>query len=289
MVFGIAGVLSLVSAPHGQQAPPGGASPEPAGRQGGRGPGRAGGPPPDPVAVIRGRAIFTQTCATCHGPDGRGGLQLGTDLSRSLVATANDAGEQLAALLKTGRPERGMPAFSIPADDVADLSAFCRSIAAPAGGAGAGRNTINAVVVGDPAAGQAYFKSAGCMQCHSATGDLRGIGSRLSVAAIQGRAVMPRGSGGYPRGFNSMPDPNEKPKTVTITPASGDKTTGTLLWITDFNVTFVDAAGARRTVARNGDVPKVEITDPLAWHIEHLKKLTDKDMHDLTAYLVTLK
>ena len=176
MVFGIAGVLSLVSAPHGQQAPPGGASPEPAGRQGGRGPGRAGGPPPDPVAVIRGRAIFTQTCATCHGPEGRGGLQLGTDLSRSLVATANDAGEQLAALLKTGRPERGMPAFSIPADDVADLSAFCRSIAAPAGGAGAGRNTIDAVVVGDPAAGQAYFKSAGCMQCHSATGDLRGIG-----------------------------------------------------------------------------------------------------------------
>ena len=125
MVFGIAGVLSLVSAPHAQQAPPGGASPEPAGRQGGRGPGRAGGPPPDPVAVIRGRAIFTQTCATCHGPEGRGGLQLGTDLSRSLVATANDAGEQLAALLKTGRPERGMPAFSIPADDVTDLSAFC--------------------------------------------------------------------------------------------------------------------------------------------------------------------
>ena len=65
--------------------------------------------------------------------------------------------------------------------------------------------------------------------------------------------------------------------------------TGTLLWITDFNVTLVDAAGARRTVARNGDVPKVEITDPLQSHLDHMKKLTDKDMHDLTAYLVTLK
>jgi cytochrome c oxidase cbb3-type subunit III len=100
---------------------------------------------------------------------------------------------------------------------------------------------------------------------------------------------MPRGSGGYPRGFNSPPDPNEKPKTVNITDQSGAKTTGRLLWITDFYVTLVDDAGVRRTIARSGDTPKVEITDPLQWHIEHLKKLTDKNMHDLTAYLVTLK
>jgi cytochrome c oxidase cbb3-type subunit 3 len=61
------------------------------------------------------------------------------------------------------------------------------------------------------------------------------------------------------------------------------------MWITDFNVTLVDASGIRRTIARDGDVPKVEVADPLAWHIQHLKQLTDKDMHDVTAYLVTLK
>ena len=274
----------VVSRPHAQQAPVSAAQPpRPADPGGG---GRAAGPLPDTAAVARGRQVFAQTCASCHGADGRGGPRGGTDLTRSPIATANDGGQQLSALLKTGRPERGMPVFSMSADDVIDLSAFVRSIAAPAGG---GRGSITAVVVGDAEAGAAYFKSAGCPACHSPTGDLKGIGSRLPPASIQGRAVMPRGSGGYPRGFNSAPDPGEKPKTVTITPKSGEKITGTLLWITDFNVTLIDSSGVRRTVARNGDIPKVEVTDPLQWHIEHLKKLTDKDMHDVTAYLVTLK
>jgi cytochrome c oxidase cbb3-type subunit 3 len=260
------------------QAP--GAQPPGAGR---------GGPPPDPAAVARGRQIFSPTCASCHGADAHGGPQIGTDLSRSAIATANDAGQQLGALLKTGRPERGMPAFSMSAEDVMDLSAFFRSVAPPAGRGGGGRGAVNAAVVGDARAGEAYFHSAGCTQCHSATGDLKGIGSRESVAAIQGGVVMPRGSGGYPRGYKSAPDPDEKPKTVVVTQPSGEKITGNLLWITDFNVTLVDADGTRRTIARNGDVPKVEVTDPLAWHIQHLKQLTDKDMHDVTAYLVTLK
>jgi cytochrome c oxidase cbb3-type subunit 3 len=247
-----------------------------------------GGSSPDAAAAARGRPIFSPTCASCHGADAHGGPQIGTDLSRSAIATANDAGQQLGALLKTGRPERGMPAFSMSAEDVMDLSAFFRSVAPPAG-RGGGRGAVNAVVVGDAAAGEAYFNAAGCTKCHSATGDLKGIGSRESVAAIQGGVVMPRGSGGYPRGYKSAPDPDEKPKTVVITQPSGEKITGNLMWITDFNVTLVDASGIRRTIARDGDVPKVEVTDPLAWHIQHLKQLTDKDMHDVTAYLVTLK
>ena len=64
---------------------------------------------------------------------------------------------------------------------------------------------------------------------------------------------------------------------------------GTLMWITDFSVTLRDASGTRRTFARDGDAPKVEVKDPLQWHLDHLRTLTDKDMHDLTAYLVTLK
>jgi mono/diheme cytochrome c family protein len=261
-------------APQGRQAQPPGAG--------------RGGRPPDPAAVARGRQIFSPTCASCHGADAHGGPQIGTDLSRSTIATADDAGQQLGALLKTGRPERGMPAFSMSAEDVMDLSSFFRSVAPPAA-RGGGRGVVNAVVVGDAKAGEAYFNTAGCTSCHSATGDLKGIGSRESVAAIQGGVVMPRGSGGYPRGYKSAPDPDEKPKTVVITQPSGEKITGNLMWITDFTVTLVDASGTRRTIARDGDVPKVEVTDPLAWHIQHLKRLTDKDMHDVTAYLVTLE
>ncbi len=182
-----------------------------------------------------------------------------------------------------------MPPFALADADVLDLWTFLRSIA-PAGRGGGGRGMINAIVVGDPKAGEAYFNGAGrCTECHSVTGNLKGIGARLPIAAIQGRIVLPRGNGGYPRGFNSPPDPNEAPKKVTITQPSGQVIIGSLMWITDFNVTLTDSSGVRRTVARSGDVPKVEIADPLQYHIDHMKKLTDKDMHELTAYLVTLK
>jgi len=44
-----------------------------------------------------------------------------------------------------------------------------------------------------------------------------------------------------------------------------------------------------RTFRRNGDTPKIEIHDPMKGHRDLLAQYTDKDMHDVTAYLVTLK
>jgi mono/diheme cytochrome c family protein len=252
--------------------------------------GRGAGAAIDPAAAARGLQTFTQNCAACHGANGRGGGAEGaTDLSQSAIALADDA-KTLGDFLKVGRPERRMPNFALSDAEVGDLSAFLRATLSAAGRGAAGRGTIVAAVVGDARAGEAYFSGAGrCTTCHSVTGDLKGIGARLTPAAIQGRVVMPRGSGGYPRSFSAPPDPNELPRTVTITQPSGEVVSGTLLWITDFNVTLVDGSGVRRTVARNGDVPKVEVKDPLQFHIDHMKTLTDKDMHDLTAYLVTVK
>lgn len=246
------------------------------------------------AAVARGQTLFTQNCSACHGPTGRGGADVASDLSRSPIANGRDASGQptsaaLAAFLKVGRPERRMPAFGFTDAQADDLTAFLRTLFPPLAG-GPNRSVINALVVGDARAGEAYFNGAGrCATCHSPTGDLKGIGARLPVAAVQGRLVMPRGMGGYARSFNSPPDPTEKPKTVKVTLPSGDTLTGSVLWITDFNVTFVDADGVRRTVARRGQTPKVEVTDPLQYHIDHMRVLTDEDMHDLTAYLVTLK
>jgi mono/diheme cytochrome c family protein len=215
-----------------------------------------------------------------------------TDLTRSAIATAADGGAQLGAFLKVGRPERRMPPFALSDAEVADLSAFLRSVAAPAGrGAGAGRgNAINAVVVGDAAAGERYFNGEGrCATCHSPAGNLKGIGSRLSAAQIQGRIVYPRDNGNYPPSFNSPPNPNEAPRTVVVTMPGGEKVSGTLMWLTDFNVTLKDGNGILRTIARKGDMPSVAVTDPLQYHLDHMRTLTDKNMHDLTAYLVTLK
>jgi cytochrome c oxidase cbb3-type subunit III len=248
--------------------------------------------PPDPAAVARGQQLYAQNCVTCHGPTGRGAGDAGSDLSRSAIATAVDnaspGGGQLGAFLKVGRPERRMPSFALPDASTSDLAAYLRTILPPVGAAA--RGAITAIVVGDAKAGEAYFNGAGrCHTCHSPAGNLRGIGSRLSVAAVQGRLVHPRGTGGYPRSFNSPPDPADAPKTVTVTQPSGEVVEGTLLWITDFNVTLTDAAGVRRTIARRGAVPKVEVVDPLQYHVDHMKILTDENMHNLTAYLVSLK
>ena len=77
--------------------------------------------------------------------------------------------------------------------------------------------------------------------------------------------------------------------TVTVTTPSGQKLEGRLDRIDDFIVIFTPADGVQRSVRRDGDVPKVEIRDPLEGHTKLLSVYTDKDMHDVTAYLVTLK
>lgn len=282
-VVAISAALAIGLAPVVRSQQPAAAPAAPQGRGAGAG-------AVDPAAAARGLQTFTQNCAACHGATGRGGGAEGaTDLSQSAIALADDA-KTLGDFLKVGRPERRMPNFALSDAEVGDLSAFLRSTLSAAGRGAGGRGTIVAAVVGDARAGEAYFNGAGrCTTCHSATGDLKGIGTRLAPAAIQGRIVMPRGTGGYPRSFSAPPDPSEPPRTVTITQPSGEIVSGTLMWVTDFNVTLVDASGARRTIARNGDVPKVDVKDPLQFHIDHMKTLTDKDMHDLTAYLVTLK
>ena len=77
---------------------------------------------------------------------------------------------------------------------------------------------------------------------------------------------------------------------VTVTLPSGESATGGLVRLTDFDVTLYDtAAGRMRSCLRNGDVPKVVVTDPLQAHVDHLTKWTDTDMHNMTAYLASLK
>ena len=71
--------------------------------------------------------------------------------------------------------------------------------------------------------------------------------------------------------------------------ASGQKIEGRLERIDDFLVTLVDSDGLSRSIRRDGDTPKVEIHDPLEPHKKLLGTYTDKDIHNLTAYLVTLK
>ncbi len=239
--------------------------------------------PPDAVAAARGQRAFVLQCAFCHGADARGGAQGGSDLLQSAIVLEDQGGSQLAPFLKVGRPEKNMPRFDVSRQQASDIAAFLRSRMAAASGS----RVKESILVGDAKAGAAYFNGPGqCATCHSVNGDLEGIGARYEPVMLQGRMVVPRGRGGYPGPGDEGQD---KPLRATITPPSGQPISGDVVYLSDFYVTVRDASGKLHTVIRRGDVPKVEITDPLHAHVGLLRTLTDKDMHDLTAYLSTLK
>jgi cytochrome c oxidase cbb3-type subunit III len=242
---------------------------------------------PTPVAD-KGRDTFITNCSFCHGSDARGGAEGGPDLTRSALVMGDMTGQQLIAFLKVGRPPR-MPPFNLPDSQVTEIMAFLRSqIEANANGHG---GDPKAILVGDAKQGEAYFNGAGgCTRCHSVTGNLKGIGSKYDAIVLQGRIVLPRAQGSYP-GFswNVEPHAGDAPRRVTVTQSSGQTIEGQIVTISDYDVSLRDANGALHTFTRDGDVPKVDIHDPLQAHLDMLPKLTDKNMHDLTAYLVTVK
>lgn len=244
----------------------------------------------DPEAVERGRAIIVAKCGFCHGSNARGGAG-GSDLTRSPIVQEDEGGKQLNAFLEVGRPEKNMPKFELPEQEVSDMATFLHATIAAV--SNRGDYKILDIVVGDPKAGAAFFNGAGgCRSCHSADGDLKGVGAKYDdPATLQGRMLMPRGgrrSGPQRRGFSPYTDPNAVQATVTL--PSGESVTGALVRLTDFDVTIYDpATQQQRSWLRNDDVPRVVLTDPLQAHMDLLRKWTDRDMHNTTAYLVSLE
>jgi cytochrome c oxidase cbb3-type subunit III len=251
--------------------------------------GRGGGPPAypqrtvDAAAAERGKALYDVNCRFCHGADIRGG-DSGPSLLRSQLVMNDQKGETISQVVKSGRPGTPMPAFKFTDDQIADIAEFLHGFTInsrdPA------RVRAPSIVVGNPQAGQAYFQAT-CSSCHSVTGNLAGIATKFADArTLQQTWLMPgvSGRGGGAGGGVS----SAVPITATVTPASGVKVEGQLERMDEFSVTLITANG-RRTFQRQGDVPKIEINDPLARHKALLSSYTDKNIHDVTAYLVTIK
>ena len=57
----------------------------------------------------------------------------------------------------------------------------------------------------------------------------------------------------------------------------------------EFYVSIRDSSGWDRTFSREDGKLKVDISDPMAFHKEQLQKYTDADLHNVLAYLETLK
>jgi mono/diheme cytochrome c family protein len=230
-------------------------------------------PVPPADAVERGQKAFVMACGFCHGATAKGG-ESGPDLVRSPIVLDDENAETIGPVILKGRPDRGMPAFALPATQVSDIAAFLRSRTQAA--INRREYKLQNIVTGDAKAGQAFFNGAAkCNTCHSPSGDLAGVGKKYEPVVLQMRFLYPA------RG------PQRKPTEVTVTPPSGKPVSGTLENIDDFTIGMRDAEGAYRSWGRES--VKVEIRDPYAAHAELLKKYTDTDMHNLLAYLVTLK
>ena len=223
---------------------------------------------PDRVAAGRGKQVFAEKCAFCHGANARGATAPG--LITSEVVLEDNHGEQLATFLKTGRPDKGMPAFTrLSERQLRDVAEFLHLEVENV--ANRGTYEVLNIVVGDPGNGKAYVDTH-CMQCHSGA-TFTHIASRFrSPEQLQRSWIWPAGKSAI---------------TATVKTPAGT-VTGRVVQISDFRVTLVNESGQTVKVDRGQDI-EVHLHDPLAAHQQMLLTLTNDDMHNVTAFLEAQK
>lgn len=242
-------------------------------------------PPAPPEQLAHGQQLFRSNCSFCHGSDARGG-ETGPNLVRDQVVLSDQNGELITPIVQNGIPARGMPKFTLSAAEIADIAAWLH--AQPLSDRGE-PSTLD-VLVGNAKEGESYFNGAGrCTQCHAVTGDLAGIGGKYDPKTIQNLIVSGGGMGVGRRSTNGARPPRPAPTTVTVTLPSGQMVKGNLDHISAFVVALRESDGTYRSFARHDTIPKVVVTNPLQWHIDMLSKWRDADIHNLTAYLATVK
>jgi mono/diheme cytochrome c family protein len=236
----------------------------------------------DDEAAERGKTTYTAECVSCHGPKARG-TEKGPDIVRSLIVLKDRYGDTIGPFLRKGHPTQSSTA-NLKQTEIVDLSHFLHQKVGDTLRTGPYNKVLN-VLTGDPKAGEAYFNGSGkCNTCHSPTGDLAGIGKKYDPPVLQLKFVFPQ-TVAFGRGITAGA---KKSVTVTVTSPSGESVTGVLDQMDDFSVSLRDASGQYRSFKRGPDI-RVEKNDPYAAHIALLDQYTDKDIHDVVAYLETLK
>lgn len=231
------------------------------------------GPLPDKAAAALGAPLFQQNCAFCHGPLGRGAIA--PSLITSDMVLDDNHGEHLVPFLKKGRPEKGMPAFAAVSDDqLRDIAEFLHLQVE--GVANRGAYHVLNILVGNAAQGHAYV-AAHCASCHSLAGFAHIAGRFRSPDQLQREWVWPARS--------------EDPAlaiTAKVRLPNGGTFQGRVTEVSDFRITLVDREGHTHAIGRTPGV-QVDMRDPLAAHQEMIMTLTNDAMHDVTAYLETLR
>jgi cytochrome c oxidase cbb3-type subunit III len=237
----------------------------------------------DKEAAERGRKLFVPACGFCHGNDAHG--KSGPDLVRSALVLHDNRGDVIGPVIRNGRPEQGMPAFSaLSAEQLADISTFLHSRAADVKNRFAYK--IGDLITGDREKGASFFNGDGhCGSCHSATGDLAHVATKYDPVELQRRMLYPAPN--LIDVFLGRAVTPPAPTKVTVQLASGERVSGTLDHVDEFAVSMHDSAGWYRSFSRESVT--VDLEDPRAAHEGLLPKYTDQKMHDVLAYLETLK
>ena len=240
----------------------------------------------DSAAVERGRTVFGEKCAACHRANARGGQGLtGPDLIRSVLVLQDVNGQHIGSYVQAGHVDKSKPPIPLLPTEISDIGTFLHREITFA--AERSNSQLQYVMTGDAKAGESHFNGAGgCKRCHSPDGDLKGIGSRYDGPMLQ--ALIAFGTVGG-RGRGAAGPPSRTARKATVTLPSGETVSGVLVRLTDFDVTIRDDAGTQRSWLRSGNTPRVVVTDPLQGHIDLLPSYTEADIHNLAAYLATLK
>jgi cytochrome c oxidase cbb3-type subunit 3 len=225
------------------------------------------------ATIANGQTLFVQQCGFCHGRDASGG-ESGPDLTKSRVVSSDKAGEAIGQVIHNGRPDKGMPSFSLSDSEVTSLVAFIHYQQDQAMSQNGNRKGVSTadLQTGNAEAGKKYFDGAGtCSTCHSATGDLAGIASRLQGLRLEEQMLMPRAAASK----------------VTVTTADGKTITGAVAYHDEFTIGLIDQSGGYHSWPTSS--VKYKIDNPTDAHVQLLSKYSDDDIHNLMAYLQTLR
>jgi len=228
----------------------------------------------DLAAVARGHEQFKSSCGFCHGDDATGNRA--PDLVRSPIVSRDNKGDQIEPVIRNGRPDKGMPAFStLKQDQIDDIVAFLHHQVYEAIHSShvPGDYPLAKLLTGNADAGKAYFNGVGgCSGCHFVTGDLAGIATKYSPIDLQQHMVYPS---------------REDKRTAVVTLSNGQKYEGKVVHTDEFRIGIIAQDGWYHSWPK--DQVNADIHDPLAAHRELMQKYTDADIHNLFAYLETLK
>jgi cytochrome c oxidase cbb3-type subunit 3 len=223
--------------------------------------------------IASGSGLFQQNCAFCHGRDAGGG-ETGPDLTRSKLVSTDIKGENVEDVVQNGRVEKGMPRFNFPAQELTSLVAFIHSQQDKAMSQTGKRKGVDVsdLQTGNVERGKRYFNGAGgCASCHSVTGDLSGIASRYQGLQLERQMLYPK-------------DAKSK---VAVTLPSGKVFEGILAYLDEFTIALTDPGGTHHSWSVSN--VKYRVDAPVNAHVELFDKYTDDDIHNLMAYMQTLR